>query len=191
MKCPVCQKEMSEQDFGGLKVDVCKDGCKGIWFDWLELSKLDENNEGFGNVLKEALNYPRLNDDNRPRINCPKCDIPMHIHKYQSSKEVNVDECYGCGGFFLDSGELRVIRDTFMSEEECDKYANKLLVDLPEYKEALKDLEKQELRTEAIRRYTRFLRLSYYITGKQSNFTFGSSLALLVIRLYGHQVFIV
>jgi len=80
MRCPVCQEEMVEQDFGGVKVDICKDGCKGIWFDWSELSKLDEENEGFGNALKEALDYPRANDEDRGQINCPKCGIPLHAH---------------------------------------------------------------------------------------------------------------
>ncbi len=166
MNCPVCFREMIEKDFGGVKVDVCEDGCKGIWFGWLELSKLDEKNEGLGNALKEALNYPRANDANREQIKCPKCGIPMHAHKYQSSKEVNVDECYACGGFFLDSGELTVIRDTFMSEEEETAYAQKLLAEMPDYQEAKEDLAKDKKRAEAIRRYTRFMRLSYYMTGK-------------------------
>jgi Zn-finger nucleic acid-binding protein len=154
---------MVEKDLGGVHVDVCGKGCKGIWFDWFELSKLDEKNEGFGAALKEALNYPRTNDDKRGKIKCPKCGIPMHVHKYQSSKEVNVDECYACGGFFLDSGELTVIRDNFMSEEEREEYANKLTEEIPEHKAVKDDLEKQQARNAAIDRFTRFLRLSYYL----------------------------
>jgi len=166
MNCPICQKEMVEEDFGGVVVDVCKNGCKGIWFDWLEIGKLDENNEGFGNALKEALNYPRVNDENRGKINCPKCNILMHVHKYKSSKEVNVDECYSCAGFFLDSGELKGVRDNFMSAQEETEYMQKLLEEIPGYQEAKKDLEKEKMRAEAIHNYTRFLRLSYYMTGK-------------------------
>jgi Zn-finger nucleic acid-binding protein len=166
MECPVCSKEMVEQDFGGIKVDVCKDGCKGIWFDWAELIKLDEKNEGFGTALEEALHYPLKNDENRGTIKCPKCGIQMHTHKYQSSKEINVDECYVCGGFFLDSGEIKAIRDTFMNEEDEEKYTETLLKDIPAYQEAKKNLEKEKLRAQAIRNYTRFLRLSYYITGR-------------------------
>jgi len=166
MRCSVCNKEMVQEDFGGATVDVCKNGCKGIWFDWFELSRFDEKHEGAGKALKEALEYPRVNDDNRGQVNCPKCGIPMHIHKYQSAKEINVDECYKCGGFFLDSGELRAIRDTFMSDEEVEAYSNKLIKDIPEFQQARQDLDKQKLRTEAIRKYTRFVRLSYWMTGK-------------------------
>lgn len=166
MKCPVCETKMVEQDFGGIKVDVCRDGCKGIWFDWLELRRLDETNEGTGNALLEALHSPRVNDENRDELKCPKCGIPMHHHLHKSDKEVNVDECYKCGGFFLDSGELVEIREHHMSEEEEEAYAQKLLNNLPVYQQGLRDLDKEKLRAEAIRRYTRFIRLSYYMTGR-------------------------
>lgn len=166
MICPVCKQSMIEQDFGGVKVDVCTAGCKGIWFDWYELAKLDENNEGVGQALDEALHHPRVNDASRGVINCPKCNIPMHQHLHKSNKEVNVDECYGCGGFFLDSGELTEIRDHHMSEQEEAAYSQKLLANLPEYQQGLRDQEKEKLRVDALLRYTRFMRLSYYMTGK-------------------------
>ncbi len=163
INCPVCQKLMVEEDFGGVRVDVCKHGCKGIWFDWFELTKLDESNEGFGNALEEALNSPRVNDENRGRINCPKCGKPMQTHQYHSPKGVNVDECYVCGGFFLDSGELKVARDTHMSEQEENEYLESLLADVPGYQQEKKNIEKEKLRNEAARRYTRFLRIGYYL----------------------------
>ncbi|HDZ77642.1 MAG TPA: hypothetical protein ENH41_06125 [Candidatus Omnitrophica bacterium] len=166
MNCPVCQKEMIQQDFGGVKVDVCKDGCKGIWFDWFELNKLDEKNEGFGAALEEALKFPRTNDENREQIKCPKCNIPMHTHKYQSSKDVNVDECYSCSGFFLDSGEIKSARDTFMSEEESVKYTESLLTNISSYQRAKEDLEKSKERNSAVNKYTKYLQSSYYRKNK-------------------------
>ena len=132
MNCPVCEKPMVEEDFGGVQVDVCRDGCKGIWFDWLELVRLDENSEGAGAALEEALRSPRVNDDDRGQLNCPKCGMPMQTHKYKSAKEVNIDECYGCGGYFLDSGEIREVRDNYMTEEQEQAYVDKLLEDFPE-----------------------------------------------------------
>ncbi len=159
---------MLEKDFGGVKVDVCEHGCKGIWFDWGEIRRLDESDEGFGNVLKAALNHPRENDENRSRINCPKCNKPMHIHKYQSSKEANVDECYLCGGFFLDSGELKAISNSFMSEPERKSYNEKLLADIPEYEQLMDDVGYKKARTAAIGKYTKFLSLSYLMNKVQN-----------------------
>jgi uncharacterized protein len=166
MKCPICAKEMTEQNFGGVNVDVCKDGCKGIWFDWMELIKLDEKDEGLGGALKEAMEFPRVNDANRAPLLCPKCGIKMHSHKYQQSRFVNVDECYNCGGFFLDSGELRAIKEKHMTDQEEKQYAEQMLADMPEYQRAKQNLEKEKQRAAAVHGQTRFLRLSYYLTGK-------------------------
>jgi uncharacterized protein len=163
MNCPACQAQMIEEDFGGVKVDTCKKGCKGIWFDWFELSKLDENNEGFGKALKEAVKAPRVNDEGRAKLKCPKCNLPMHIHQYKHSPLVNVDECYTCSGFFLDSGELRVIRENFMTPEEEEAYTQKLLNNTPEFTSAQQDLAKEKVRAEAIMRLTRYIRPSYYL----------------------------
>ncbi|MCP4261418.1 MAG: zf-TFIIB domain-containing protein [Planctomycetes bacterium] len=149
MDCPACGKLMVEESFGVVQVDVCKNGCKGIWFDWGELKELDENHEGAGEALNEALKSPRVNEAGRGRLMCPKCGIAMHAHKYSNAKEVNVDECYGCGGFFLDSGELREIREHYMSGEERDTYIQKLVTDTPMAGEN----EKAGLRAEACRRF--------------------------------------
>ncbi len=149
MNCPACKKVMIEEDFGGVKIDVCKDGCKGLWFDWGELVRLDESDEGFGDTLKEALNSTRDKDADRGRINCPKCNIPMVAHLSRSLKEVTVDECYGCGGFFLDAGELKVMRDNFMTEEEGEAFVNKLLL-VPVHQKHKENPEKKEQRSKAV-----------------------------------------
>jgi len=122
---------MVEEDFGGVLVDVCKNGCKGIWFDWRELKNLDENHEGVGQALEEALESPRLNNADRGPLNCPKCGLKMREHKYKNAKEVNVDECYACGGFFLDSGELNQTRDSYMNEDEREVYVQRLISETP------------------------------------------------------------
>ena len=122
---------MVEKDFGSVSVDVCENGCKGIWFDWGELKDLDESHEGVSKALEEALTSQRVKDTDREPLKCPKCGLKMHAHKYKSAKQVNVDECYACGGFFLDSGDLGQIRDNYMSEDERDIYVQRLIEDTP------------------------------------------------------------
>ena len=161
MKCPVCGKEMVQEDFG-VQVEVCENGCKGMWFDQGELRRLDEKNKGLGAALEQALRYPRSNDDKRGPITCPRCSLPMHTHKYQRDQEVNVDECYKCGGFFLDSGELTEIRNHYMNDVEVAAYADKLIASVPEYSLAQKDLQAKERRLEAIHGYTRFMTVNYW-----------------------------
>ncbi|MDP8265691.1 MAG: zf-TFIIB domain-containing protein [Candidatus Aceula meridiana] len=144
MQCPACKIDMVEKDFGGVKVDVCENGCNGIWFDWLELEKLDEKHEGLGNALDQALASDRHKNDNRGRINCPKCSQPMVQHLYKSSKMVTVDECYGCAGFYLDSGELEIIRENFMSEEDRKEYVDQILAGDLDFREAIGNFEENE-----------------------------------------------
>ncbi len=161
MKCPVCGKEMVEKDFG-VEVHVCENGCKGIWFDRGALAKLDEKNEGAGAALEEALRCPRNNGGQRGQILCPICSIPMHSHKYKRAKEVNVDECYQCGGFFLDSGELTEIRDHHMSDAEVTAYTQQLAASVPEYGKELKDIDAETNRLQAIHGFTRLIAANYW-----------------------------
>ncbi len=158
MNCPVCGKQMVEEDFGGVKVDVCKHGCKGMWFDWFELSKLDESNEGLGVALDEALDQPRASDEGRGKLDCPKCGVKMQIHKYKKANQVTIDECYSCSGIFLDAGELGAIRDAFMSKEEEKEHLDQLLADMPDYQMKKLGVQKQKERSAALGNFTRYMR---------------------------------
>lgn len=162
MQCPVCSGTMVEKDFGGVAVDVCENGCKSIWFDHLELVKLDEPDEGLGAAIESALKHPRVNNELRSAVKCPKCGIHMQIHQYKRSKEVNVDECYSCGGFLLDSGELKEIRDTYMSDAECADYQKKLISSVPSYATRENKIESMENRHDAIAAFTGLLSKKYW-----------------------------
>lgn len=133
--------------------------------DWLQMQKLDHKNQGFGEALQAALKYPRCNDENRPRLHCPKCKLLMYRHQFALDKEINIDECCGCGGIFLDSGELKELRDHSMSAQEEQAYLNKLVEDMPETQALEQQENKDGQRAEALAHYTRFLRLSNYATG--------------------------
>ena len=110
MRCPICRLEMVEEKFEGILFSFCKMGCLGIWITYNGLIQLGEKNEGFGASFDEALNAPGSGDKGRGQILYPECEIPMHMHTYRSTVNIIVDECYRCGGFFLDLGELRAIR---------------------------------------------------------------------------------
>lgn len=163
MNCPACGSSMVERDLGAAHVDVCAAGCRSLWFDVAELARLDERHEGAGRALRDALDSPRSNPPERARLECPRCGTPMVAHLYQRSKEVNVDECYNCGGFFLDSGELRQIRDTYMSDADVEAYKEKLLTESARFTDARAALDARKQRAEAVLRWTRWLRLSYWI----------------------------
>ena len=169
MNCPVCSKQMVEEDFG-VKVNVCENGCKGIWFPHWALQKIDQNHEGVGKALEAALLSPRNNKSDRGPIQCPVCHILMHKHQYSRAHEVNVDECYGCEGFFLDSGELSAIRNKAMTDKEVDIYTNNLVGDITgNPNEVAKDeaiiednVREYERRVEAINKLGKILQIHYW-----------------------------
>jgi Zn-finger nucleic acid-binding protein len=124
-------------------VQVCESGCKGIWFDQSELKGLDQAGQGMGSALEAALQSPRVNTPPRAPLMCPRCHIQMQLHKFQRDKEVNVDECYSCGGFFLDPGELKEIRDHYMNDAERAAYADQVINAAPGFSAAEHELDKE------------------------------------------------
>ena len=86
----------------------------------------------------------------------------MHTHKFKRDQEVNVDECYNCGGFFLDSGELKEIRDNYMSDAEVKAYTDKIANAVPEYAQATQELDEEKSRLQSIENLTGLLTLHYW-----------------------------
>ena len=65
MNCPACGNAMTEVEVKGIQVDVCEGGCGGIWFDWLELKKVDEQHEEAGQDLLEMERNPSVAIDHQ------------------------------------------------------------------------------------------------------------------------------
>jgi hypothetical protein len=125
MNCPACGKALSEMTVGTLLVDVCRGGCGGIWFDQLELRKVDDQAEASGEALTNVERGESLRIDARARRRCPKCpEIIMLRHFYGPKQRVEVDECGKCGGIWLDAGELAAIRAEYKTEDERKQAAH-------------------------------------------------------------------
>jgi len=102
----------------GIHLDVCLDGCGGIYFDNREFKQFDEPHEDISEIEKalEGKEFIKV-DESLPR-SCPVCGAMM-VKNYSSiRKEIQVDECYHCGGKFLDCGELQKIRAEYRTEAE-------------------------------------------------------------------------
>ena len=120
INCPACGKRMhkvymSEQN---INLDVCVNGCGGIYFDNREFKTVDEPHEDISPLIKalEGKTFKKV-DESETRI-CPVCGMNMVKHYASAKHEVQIDECYGCGGIFLDNGELEKIRAEYATEEE-------------------------------------------------------------------------
>src|SRR5216683_7184195 len=111
MKCPACFNELTEMQVGSVEVDVCEGGCGGIWLDAFELQQVDEEEEEAGARLLAIERDENIVVDLVRKRDCPRClNIKLQRHFFSAKRQVEVDQCPNCGGYWLDAGELAKIR---------------------------------------------------------------------------------
>jgi len=107
INCPACGKEMQKIYLfdKGINIDICTFGCGGIYFDNQELQQFNQEHDTdeIDRIYKGLTFTPA--DQSQKRI-CP-CGTPMA--KHYAPGGVQIDNCYNCGGVFLDYGELDMI----------------------------------------------------------------------------------
>lgn len=114
IRCPACGNKMKKVFIpsAGVNVDICVDGCGGIYFDRKEIQHFQNGNDKSYNEIKKELSgkiFTPVNQ-NETRV-CPVCAAKMVKTKIQGLN-VEIDTCYSCGGIFLDNGELELIRES-------------------------------------------------------------------------------
>lgn len=164
--CPTCGKKLVSVAIEDIELDVCSNGCGGIWFDRFELQKLDEQHEFSDANLEEVLSVesPAKFDGSMKR-QCPKCEnIVMMRHFFSVKREVEVDHCPKCAGYWLDEGELFKIRKQFTSETERKQAATEYFSSLFDDELALikKETEEETQKAQNIYRMFRLILPSYY-----------------------------
>jgi Zn-finger nucleic acid-binding protein len=171
MKCPACENELTQTKAGSLTVDACQDGCGGIWFDHFELSKVDEPAESAGAELLNVTKNPNVQVNHEKRYSCPKClDVIMMRHYFSVKRRALVDECPKCAGYFLDAGELGVIRSLFNSEAEARASAQAYFSELfgSKLTQMLQESESESAKANKIQSMFRFICPSYYVDALKS-----------------------
>lgn len=101
MKCPRCKgPELSQFHLaGGVVVDSCEK-CSGVWFEKGEIGQYARFSTDIPD-LKEALKK------GSPGLACPHCAGRTMVEvPYTRDSATRVDYCDGCGGTWLDGGEL-------------------------------------------------------------------------------------
>lgn len=128
--CPACATEMTLLQVDGTVVDVCHHGCGGIWFDHFELQRFDEGGSDPGEMLN-VIKDPDVTRGSQDRLHCPRCqDVVLRKHFFSINQKVEVDSCPGCGGYWLDHGELEQIRNEFDTDEARQKATAQFMDDL-------------------------------------------------------------
>ena len=121
MKCQKCDVDLKTSDlgeYGFVIIDVCPK-CQGAWFDKGELDRLDDS--VWTNV--EEINFEQVSSDHKD-IKCPKCQEKLEPISPRDAKELIVDRCPSCQGFWLDKGELYQMRE--VANEQDSKIFEKM-----------------------------------------------------------------
>ena len=109
--CPRCAVPLSHLRIGGIDTDVCEH-CGGVWLDRLELARLEDPGNAFGDALVAHLSqFPPALIDHSRRLRCPRHpSVVMRRRAHSPANPVEIDECPECGGVWLDTDELAAIR---------------------------------------------------------------------------------
>jgi len=111
--CPACGEAMKKVfvKSANCYIDVCTDGCGGVYFDSEELDKINQISTEIPE-LEELLKDKNfmLVDVEKTRM-CPKCSHIMIKEMSTQNREVEIDRCNNCGAVFLDCNELFQIKD--------------------------------------------------------------------------------
>ncbi|MCX5785920.1 MAG: zf-TFIIB domain-containing protein [Elusimicrobia bacterium] len=104
INCPKCSSEalVETPALGNIPLDVCP-GCSGIWFDKGELEAFLKQSQGWNSADFTLIN-PKAEG-----LVCPRCKNRMSRGGLVNPLLL-VDRCQSCGGVWLDSHELDLVR---------------------------------------------------------------------------------
>ena len=112
IKCPACNCEMTKVFIAdkAINVDVCANGCGGIFFDNQEIREFSDPCDNISEIkaVLEGKEFEPIYE-NISRV-CPACGTSMTKTVVLG---IQIDTCYNCGGIFLDYGEFELVRSAF------------------------------------------------------------------------------
>ena len=125
LECPACGKIMKKIfiEDAGINIDICSDGCGGIYFENREFEKIESTN--IDDILNEVKDKNFTNTDEREVRLCPRCNVGM-VKMGSGIKDVQIDVCNTCGAKFLDNGELQKIREGKINNNNVDALVEEL-----------------------------------------------------------------
>src|SRR5438034_6572612 len=88
MNCPACGTAMTEMTAGDAKIQACKGGCGGLWFDEWQLRKVDQPDQSAGEALLHIEQNAAVKLDPNQRRKCPRDpDIVMMRHFWSVKRD--------------------------------------------------------------------------------------------------------
>lgn len=102
-------------------MDVCRDGCAGIWLDRWELRKVDGGQNSEGECLLALPPRSRLAPERVEQRFCPRDLAPLRRHYVCDEFGLEVNSCVVCAGLWIEPGELGRIYQSRDSGDEATR----------------------------------------------------------------------
>lgn len=124
--CPACGKRMEKIYIERINkhIDICSQGCGGIFFDNREMEHFCNKNDNIDEILAiyENKDFKTIPDDKE--ILCPYCGAKMvKIGNGTADESFKIDCCYTCGAKFLNGYELQKLQNApQFNEDVAQKY---------------------------------------------------------------------
>jgi Zn-finger nucleic acid-binding protein len=140
--CPRCNVPLLVEEHGDIVMERC-DRCGGRWMApddlkaVLDLIRLPVQ----GSAVRMGIDLTDVKED----AACPHCGVPMEPFNYAGDSGIILDKCRGCGGLWLDGGDLeRVLAVVAASEKDLDRDLKRFSADLHEAEVRQDALEQQD-----------------------------------------------
>lgn len=119
MDCPRTKTPLKKVNVGSVPVFI-SEACGGVFLETQSLKNFECAQGKRGKVLVEHLAQFHTELKNEAeRVKCPSCDDVVMLRRYYSPLHVvEIDECPGCGGIWLDTGELVKLQSLMLNEKE-------------------------------------------------------------------------
>jgi Zn-finger nucleic acid-binding protein len=101
--CIKCDEKLKLHTILDVEIDLCP-GCGGMWLDDGEIKQLSQRaSDALSEMEKLEKGGASGNAKNVIDTPCPACKGKLMIVSFGPT---NIEHCSGCGGVFLDRGEL-------------------------------------------------------------------------------------
>ena len=119
MECPACKNELTEHKVSGIKVDICRGSCGGIWIHHSQIKKIERIKPGSGAELLLFDKVDGLKTYRNAEHPCPNCKTTLLFrHFFSREYDTEVNQCSKCAGFWVDPGGLAKIMKSQNKEKK-------------------------------------------------------------------------
>jgi Zn-finger nucleic acid-binding protein len=169
VNCPACLRPLHETAVRELTVDVCRDGCAGVWLDCWELRKVGRSQGSEGEHLLALPARTRVEPNRVEQRFCPRDLGPLRRHLMCDELGLEVDSCAVCAGLWIEPGQLgQIYQSTDLGEAAAADVRRALDRSLGPALEAMRRASDRSLaRAEQIDRALRWLLPAQWLNGAQ------------------------